>query len=238
MNTLELAKDINCRACMPDPHIQFINIFLQNNRQSFKIIYDIGSAVLHWYDPVTNLLPDSTVCCFEASSMPEEFYIEQGVANYFIGALGKENKTLNVQIHNYSRLINVYPENVGISGISEKDFYWEERSITTLKNAVTLKGFPYPDLIKMDVQGSELDIVQGSPSVIKHAKALILELPHVEYNIGAPDKETVIKYMSELGFRCMGEFCRNGVDGDFLFINQDHQLDLKGLEKFFPDINF
>lgn len=237
MNNLEKAKDIFHRACMPSPHIEFINVFLKNNVSSFKVVYDIGSSVLHWYEPARKLLPEATICCFEATNMVEEFYIEQGITNYFLGILGKENKNLKVQVHKWDTFVNVYPENVSISGISEEAFNWEEKEIITLKDAVSIKNFPFPDLIKMDVQGSELDIVQGSSELIKNAKAVILELPHMEYNIGAPDKETVIQYMNELGFLCLGEFCKNGPDGDFLFINQNSHLDLSGLERFYPDIN-
>ena len=56
------------------------------------------------------------------------------------------------------------------------------------------------DLIKMDVQGAELDIIQGSPGFIHNAKYLWLELQPHNYNIGAPSAGAVIGYLHQIGF--------------------------------------
>jgi hypothetical protein len=56
------------------------------------------------------------------------------------------------------------------------------------------------DLIKMDVQGAELDIIQGSPGFIHNAKYLWVELQPHNYNIGAPSAGQVIGYLHQIGF--------------------------------------
>lgn len=56
------------------------------------------------------------------------------------------------------------------------------------------------DLIKLDCQGSELDILMGGLEIAKRAKAILLEVPHVEYNQGAPNKEYIDRFMKALGF--------------------------------------
>jgi hypothetical protein len=46
---------------------------------------------------------------------------------------------------------------------------------------------------------------------------VILELQVVEYNTGAPLRDTVINYMADQGFVCHGLFSNNGPDGDYYF---------------------
>ena len=91
----------------------------------------------------------------------------------------------------------------------------------SLDDVIKARNFPLPDLIKMDVQGAELDIVQGAETALKHCKDLILELQTVEYNKSAPLASEVIKYIESIGFRLVsGPFCINGPDGDYHFTKQ------------------
>jgi FkbM family methyltransferase len=224
--TKEIINDLYLNMSIPAGHIEFLGQFIRANPGKFDVVYDIGSAVLHWRREILRLLPKSDIYCFEASELVGEFYEELGVdkQHYFLGVLGSENKIDNVQVVGPSSLINVYPENLDISGISEDTMYYEDRRFFTLNSIVLSRKMPMPDLIKMDVQGSELDVIKGGNDIVRNAKAVILELPHVEYNIGAPTKEIVIKYMESLGFISKGEFYCNGPDGDFLFIKEGINL--------------
>ena len=56
------------------------------------------------------------------------------------------------------------------------------------------------DLIKLDVQGSELDILRGGLKAISKANFILLEVSLIEYNIGSPLVADVMEYMSSIGF--------------------------------------
>jgi FkbM family methyltransferase len=56
------------------------------------------------------------------------------------------------------------------------------------------------DLIKMDTQGSELDIIKGGKNLIERTKAIILEENEFCYNIGAALHSEVKEYMESIGF--------------------------------------
>ncbi len=56
------------------------------------------------------------------------------------------------------------------------------------------------DLIKMDTQGSELDIIKGGINLISRAKGIILEENIYEFNFGAPLHDEVKSYMTSIGF--------------------------------------
>lgn len=56
------------------------------------------------------------------------------------------------------------------------------------------------DLIKMDTQGSELDILKGGMRLISKAKGIILEENLYPFNFGAPLHHEIRDYMESIGF--------------------------------------
>lgn len=79
-----------------------------------------------------------------------------------------------------------------INGVSEK------RITNTLDNIYG--STEHFDLIKMDTQGSELDIIKGGLVLISKAKGIILEENIVPFNFGAPLHKEVKSYMESIGF--------------------------------------
>jgi hypothetical protein len=78
----------------------------------------------------------------------------------------------------------------------------------------------------MDVQGAELDIMQGSPNIIHNTKYLWLEVNVHNYNIGAPRAGQIIAYLDQIGFEIfdvadVNHFGNEGhlLSMDLLFIN-------------------
>ncbi len=95
-----------------------------------------------------------------------------------------------------------------------------------LDQLVKQYGLPLPDFIKLDVQGAEVDILQGATETIKNCKRILAELQRVDYNAGAPKAKDVLNYMSSIGFECDAPvFCDNGPDADFSFVPRGSFLD-------------
>ena len=57
------------------------------------------------------------------------------------------------------------------------------------------------DFIKMDTQGSELDIIKGGLNTIKKCKYLLIEVALVPANENAPLKEDIVKFLSNYNFK-------------------------------------
>ena len=207
----------------PPDHIEYLNK-LKNDGVDPMVIYDVGACVLHWTDRVRNIWPSAEVIAFEAADVHEFLYQESGI-QYHIGVLSDESgKEVNFYQNDEAPGGNsYYRENAEIQPAAAtlySDRYVRKLRTITLDAVASLKRFPPPDLIKMDVQGAELDVLKGAQETIKTAKHIILELQIVEYNKGAPLKDTVIAYMDSIGYDCLGLFSNNGPDGDYHFVRR------------------
>ena len=56
------------------------------------------------------------------------------------------------------------------------------------------------DFVKIDTQGSELDVLRGGAAVLRHADFILLEVSLVDYNIGGAKAEAVFAQLDALGF--------------------------------------
>lgn len=203
--------------CLPPAHVNKLYELREEHNFQPQVIYDIGSCVLHWTKHAEKVWKDSKIILFEAFDLCRILYTNY---DFHMGVLCDiDEKKVKFYQNDFSLGGNsVYKENNAT--IYPEDKYIEKIGIS-LDTVVQKRGFPYAELIKMDVQGSEMDILKGASECLRHAKFVILELQKVEYNQGAPLRDTVIQYMKALHFSNLGLFSDNGPDGDFLFQNQD-----------------
>ena len=104
-----------------------------------------------------------------------------------------------------SIVINVHPDLVGSSIYKEdedSDVNGIERTIptTTLNKICCDRGADGPYLIKIDVQGAELDVLKGAKMVLKDTEFIILEVSFFEFFKGGPQVDRCIDFMKEHGF--------------------------------------
>jgi FkbM family methyltransferase len=102
----------------------------------------------------------------------------------------------------------------------------ETRTTVTLDALVAARGFPPPDVIKLDVQGAELDVLRGAPTALAAATIVALECKAQEYNAGAPGLPEVVAFMDGAGFRLYDvlelHYCRDRLtEADLLFCRKD-----------------
>lgn len=210
---------------MPEAHTNI----LKKISETFtpNVIYDIGASTLHWTKEAKNIWPNSEFCAFDAIEEAEKLYKSKNI-KYNIGVISdqdnkivkfyenKENPAGNSYYKEigHPNSVNVYPENSYI-----------ERKAMTLETIIKRNNFLLPDLVKIDVQGAELDILKGGQSIINKAKYLIIELQNVEYNRGAPLENVTIEYLQSNGWEIVeSKFSNNGPDADYLFINTNYRV--------------
>lgn len=196
------------------------------------VIYDIGAAVLHWTKFGKKIYPNAKIIAFEAVREVKEFYDDYGI-DYHLDVLGDEDgKEITFYEHPiYLGGNSYYKENSKYSKIAD-DIYNEEhqiiRKMRTIDSIVKERNFPLPDMIKIDVQGCELDILKGMTETLKTVQHILVELQMVEYNIGAKTTADSIPFIESLGFELQpvnlineGDknlyYCGNGPDADYHF---------------------
>jgi len=178
-----------------------------------KVVYDIGACVLHWERHAKAAWPDSKFVLFDAEPGVERILMESGHP-YHIGLLTDRD----------GREVDFYHwlENPGGNSYYKEitpgwDEYGFKKTGYTLDTIVKLNNFPLPDLIKLDVQGAEIDVLKGAKMCLEHCSDVILEAQHKTYNEGAPQVDDVLKYMDELGFELVANINRVEFDGDYHF---------------------
>jgi len=221
-------RDLGSQQLIPKKHYDYLLHLKNTEGWNPRIIYDIGACVLHWTNMAKFVWADANYYAFDAFDQAEFLYKEQNIP-YYIGVLSdKDDKEIDFWQNDFDPGGNGYfkvnkefvPNIDDILNESHK----QKRITKTLDTVVKVENFPMPDLIKMDVQGAEMDILKGAHYTLQHCNDLILELQTVSYNKGAPMAGDVINYLDSIGFKLMGNgaFCPNilngkSVDGDYHF---------------------
>ena len=94
----------------------------------------------------------------------------------------------------------------GDSYFIEQTSFYKENFKTIVKETITLdeivekEKIPLPDFIKIDTQGSELDILKGAQKTIDYCSLIYLECPFIEYNQNAPNLSEYLNYLKSINF--------------------------------------
>lgn len=208
--------ELSDRRLLPNSHIQYLR-YLKSTGFEPKVIYDIGSCVLHWTREAELIWPSAKYILFDAFEPTEFLYSGY---DYHMGVLSDlDGDTVKFYQNDYNCGGNSYYRELGFDNGA---YFPADRYImkptTTLDSIVASRNFPKPDLIKIDVQGAELDIIKGAHQCIANAQHLIVEMQCVNYNDGAPQVGTTLPYIESLGWKCTAPlFSDNGPDGDYGF---------------------
>lgn len=163
-----------------------------------KLVLDIGGNTGGFYELFKQFYPNSYIFIVEGNKECEES-LKKLNTRFLIKLLGKErgnitfyrtknnNKCTGNSI--YREITTNYDDNCIIETIEQ---------IYTIDE--TFKEENNFDLIKLDTQGSELDILAGGEKLCSKAKGILMEVSFFEYNKGAPLYPAVKQFMDDYGF--------------------------------------
>ena len=179
-------------------HLYKITNYLSPDR-----ILDIGANIGQFHQEAKQSFPNSFIFSIEASNECEE-HLKQITDNYFIGMLAKDNNSYDY----FSR--KDAPTGTGNSYYRELTHYYSDENLDIIKkNRIKLDDLfeedSVFDLIKIDTQGSELDIIEGGIELCKKAKGILLEVSLTQYNENSPLYDEVIQFMDNIGFKPVEE---------------------------------
>jgi FkbM family methyltransferase len=162
------------------------------------IIYDIGANKGEWSKAALRNLSVSKIYAFEPLREMRKYFISKKI-EVFSELLSNNFDTIDFHYStNYdgSTGSSIYPENTAFGSMMQV----EQRNTVTLDSIIARNNLPYPSLIKIDVQGAELKVLEGSQKCLSFVHFIICELPIAEYNIGAPTTSEYFDYFEKLGF--------------------------------------
>lgn len=86
-----------------------------------------------------------------------------------------------------------------------------------------------PTLLKLDVQGYEIEVLQGAASVLLSVEVLVLEASIVQWNADAPLMAELISYVNSIGFDVLALIETHSANGitiqlDFAFVKKGSAL--------------
>ncbi|HTX95503.1 MAG TPA: FkbM family methyltransferase [Mycobacterium sp.] len=124
--------------------------------------------------------------------------------DYRIVLLGAENRS-DVAFHRVNPAIN----SSGSSLYEEQTSYPRDMLSLPMRRLddvlAEMPGREF-DLLKIDVQGAELDVLRGGPRTLAGIEAIFMELSLLEYNKGAPLIGEAINWLGEQGFALFDMF--------------------------------
>ena len=173
------------------------DIDLLMKRTHPSTVVDVGAFSGNFTRDILEQSPECDCVMFEANPNCENNLEKVGVP-YHITALS-DSKREDVPFY----IRNGYITCTGASLYKETTEEYKDAQIMKVSTSTLDEYELYPDgidLLKCDVQGSELDVLKGAEETLKRTKNILLECSLIDYNENAPQIEEVIQYLKEKGF--------------------------------------
>lgn len=167
---------------------------------SLAAVIDVGAYVGNWTKMAKRVYPKAKFLMLEAQHEKRQYLDTMRAESpdsidYEICLLGPE----------MGKEVTFFVMETGSSIYEElTDHSREPRSLTTctLDSVIGKHKLPEgPLLLKLDVQGAELDVLAGGSFSLRRTPVILLEVAVVSYNKGAPTFREVMNFLGERGYR-------------------------------------
>jgi FkbM family methyltransferase len=196
INKLKKKVSKNYKSYKKRKKINSIISDLLSQKIEINTIYDIGAYRGQWTEQLyRSSLKNKKFYLFEANHENEK-YLKKYKHRYFIETISNDIKEVNF----YSKAAtgdSYYPEQ---SNYYKSNLEPKVKKTTTLDLIKDKNNIPLPDFIKIDTQGSEIDILKGATKTIEKCKVILLECPIISYNKGAPNFNQYIEYLNSINY--------------------------------------
>lgn len=192
-------------------------------------ILDIGAAKGHWSSRAGAIFPEASFCMFDPLLESEDslraLCAHDPRFRYFLTALGSRPDVLTINVSQ------------DLDGSSLLEFPGQDQArqrqvpVETVDRLLADGRVPMPDLVKLDVQGFELEVLAGGQSLFGAAAAFVVEVSLFEFMPHCPLAPAVIDYFSRRGYRLFDlagllrrPFQNDLGQMDLVFVSQDSPL--------------
>ncbi len=181
------------------PHMYWSIRNLQRNGLKAEHIIDIGAYKGEWTDDVLKIFPDANYLMIEANPEREndlKAFVQKKAnpkVDYAIALLDNKAGADKV-FHIMETAASALEEYAG------QDSRKVVIPTKTLNEVAAGKGFHEASLMKLDVQGYELEVLKGGDTLLANTQAVLLEVSLLDIHKNVPLIRDVLNFMYEYGF--------------------------------------
>lgn len=184
---------------IPPPRASFAAALQQLARLGFqpRTVIDVGVAyhtqTLYQQFPSAKILLIEPLSEFEGSL---RLICQKYKAQYVLAAAGAGpgNATINVHADKTSSSLLKEVEGPSVDGTPRRV------PVVTIDQQCQEKGLAGPYLIKVNVQGAELQVLLGAAKTLRETEAVLLEVSLFGFYVGGAQLSDVVSKMKEFGF--------------------------------------
>lgn len=163
-------------------------------------VVDVGAALGSFTRLAHTVFPEATNVLIEplaeyasalrklTAELPQAHHVPAAAA----ACTGRTH--INVHADLFGSSLYVEGEESGVNGVPR------EIDCITLETLLPALNAPGPYLVKIDVQGAELDVLAGAEAVLEQAGYLLLEISCFRFFRDGPDFPEVVRHLRERGF--------------------------------------
>lgn len=148
-----------------------------------RVIHDVGGSDGIWTAVASRVFPEARFEAFEPLAETSEDYKAAHAGNAVISSLFSSGRAtmhpVALGAGTGTCRMTVYPHEVGSTSIALDYQPPEARTVEVpqwkLDEFIAKRRLPPPDLIKLDTQGSELEILRGARKTLHHVSAVMCE---------------------------------------------------------------
>jgi len=196
---------------------------------------DIGANRGQFALVAHTLIPGAKIISFEPLAQPSQKFRELFNGNKQVRlhriAIGPERGTADIHVSGRDDSSSLLPITELLDqlhpGTAESGV--EKVQVERLAGVVSTEDIIAPALLKLDVQGYELETLRGCLDLLPSFAYVYVECSFVEFYRGQAFADQVIAFLRDVGFALAGIYNlahdKNGraLDGDFFFVNSRSQ---------------
>ena len=183
-----------------------------------EMIIDVGAYKGNWTMDVLEVFPSSKILMVDAQRKMESYLQElcskHKNVEYIISLLSSRDGD--------EKLFNINETASYVATVPQEGFDFETIKSQTLDKVIHERNLPFPDFLKLDVQGHELEILRGAQKALANAEICLLEVSLLNVGDDGPLLIDVLRFMDENNFQAYDicQFMRRPYD------NALYQIDL------------
>lgn len=166
-----------------------------------RIILDVGAHSSEWARITKLVFPESEMYLIEPLAEMEEnlkkFCLDFPGSKYFLNGAGAKEEILFLTAGDILEGANfLQKENEFLKGSNSQ----REIKVITIDSLIEKKQMEIPDIVKLDIQGFELEALKGAELLFGKTEVFILEVSFFEFIEGTPIFSEVVAFMAQRGY--------------------------------------